>query len=301
MKMPVPAWSRIPCLPLLLLLVGCHSSPSPSGRGGQAVHAFAAQGVIEKIALDHRQVTIHHDTIPDYMIEMTMDFPVDDPGELNDLVPGDKITFTLNVNQDSDWVSHIQRVGHIDAARANSMPMNDNASGKFKPGDLLPDSELIAEDGRTIHLSAFRGKVVALTFFFTRCPLPDYCPRMNGNFSATRDLLLADPKAPANWEFLSISFDSDFDHPALLSSYGGFYRHNNADRWLFAAAPPATLAELASPLGLVVMRQDSNISHNLRTVVVDPQGRLYHQFNDNLWTPQQLATTMIKAASTASH
>ena len=137
---------------------------------------------------------------------------------------------------------------------------------------------------------------MALTFFFTRCPLPNYCPLMNRNFAQTRKLLLANPKAPANWEFLSISFDPEFDQPGVLSSYAGFYRDNNADRWLFAAAPPATLAQLAPPLGLVVMRQDSNISHNLRTVVVDPQGRLYRQFNDNLWTPQQLAEAIRDAS-----
>jgi protein SCO1/2 len=280
--------------PLLLLLTGCHSSKESSANGNQLSHAFAAQGVIEKIAPDRQQVTIHHDTIPGYMIEMTMDFPVDDADELKGFIPGDKITFTLNVNQDRDWVSNIHRIGHTNAVMR---PMDDSEAGKLKPGDMLPDGELIAEDGRHVHLSDFRDKVVALTFFFTRCPLPNYCPLMNRNFFETRNLLLADPKAPANWEFLSISFDSDFDQPSTLSSYGGFYRHNNADRWLFAAAPPATLAKLAPPLGLVIMRQDSNISHNLRTIVVDPKGRLYRQFNDNLWTPHQLATAMIEAAA----
>jgi hypothetical protein len=119
---------------------------------------------------------------------------------------------------------------------------------------------------------------------------------MNRNFARTRDLLLSNPKGATNWEFLSISFDSDFDQPSTLTGYGGFYRHNNADRWLFAAAPPATLAQIAPPLGLVIMRQDSNISHNLRTVVVDSQGRLFRQFDDNLWTPQQLADAMQEAA-----
>ena len=225
-----------------------------------------------------------------------MDFPVHDAGQLDHLVPGDKITFTLNVDQDNDWVGDIHRVGHVDPDRSGAKPMGGSGSPKLKPGDTLPDGELIAEDGRHIRLADFRGKAVALTFFFTRCPLPTYCPLMNRNFSLARTLLLADPKAPANWEFLSISFDADFDQPRALSSYGSFYRQGNADRWLFAAAPPATLAKVASPLGLVVMRQGSNISHNLRTVVIDPQGRLYCQFNDNLWTPRQLADAILAAA-----
>jgi protein SCO1/2 len=174
--------------------------------------------------------------------------------------------------------------------------MTDSNASQFKPGDVLPDGELIAEDGRHVHLSDFRGRVVALTFFFTRCPLPNYCPLMNRNFSQARKLLSANPKAPANWEFLSISFDSDFDQPAMLSNYAEYYRDDNADRWLFAAAPPATLRELALPLGLVITRQDANISHNLCTVVLDPQGRLYRQFDDNLWTPRQLADAILDAS-----
>jgi protein SCO1/2 len=285
---------------VLLLLTGCHSAKQSPDNINEASHVFAAQGVIENIASDRRQITIHHDTIPDYMIEMTMDFPVDDAGELKGLVPGDKITFSLNVNQDRDWVSNLHRIGHINLPKT-AAPSATGDADQLMPGDMLPDGELIAEDGRHIHLSDFRGKVVALTFFFTRCPLPNYCPLMNRNFSKARDLLLTDPKAPANWEFLSISFDPDFDQPSTLSSYGGFYRHNNADRWLFAAAPPATLAKLAPPLGLVVMRQGNNISHNLRTVVVDPKGRLYRQFNDNLWTPEQLAKTIVEASKTSSN
>ena len=141
---------------------------------------------------------------------------------------------------------------------------------------------------------------MAFTFFFTRCPLPTYCPLMNRNFAQTRKLLLATPNTPINWQFLSISFDPDFDHPDVLAYYGNFYRGGNADRWLFASAPPDSLAALGSRLGLMVMRQDSNITHNLRTVVVDPQGRLYRQFNDNQWTPRQLVDAMLEAAKLPS-
>ena len=139
-----------------------------------------------------------------------MDFPVDDSDELKDLGPGDKITFTLNVTQDRDWVSNIRRIGHTNSSMTGTMTMDDTGVPKLKPGDTVPDGELIAEDGRHIHLSDFRGKAVALTFFFTRCPLPNYCPLMNRNFSQTRDSLLADSTGPTNWEFLSISFDSEF-------------------------------------------------------------------------------------------
>jgi protein SCO1/2 len=231
------SWSHL-CLPALLLLAGCRATPPPASAPEQTSHAFAARGVIEQIAPDHHQVTIHHETIPGYMMEMTMDFPVNDTAELDGLTPGDKITFTLHVSQDRDWVSDLHRIGHADAASTNAMSMSmpmDNGAPQLKPGDPMPDGELIAEDGRHIHLSDFRGKVVALTFFFTRCPLPNYCPLMNSNFAKARSQLLADAKAPANWELLSISFDADFDTPEVLHSYAEFYRQHNPDRWLFAA------------------------------------------------------------------
>jgi protein SCO1/2 len=166
---------------------------------------------------------------------------------------------------------------------------------------LLPDYELIAETGKAIRFSEFHGKAVAFTFIFTRCPLPDYCPRMGNNFAKTRELILATTNAPTNWQFLSISFDPDFDKPAVLSSYANIYRNDNADRWLFAAAPMSSLAQLAPRLDLMVNREASgSISHNLRTVVLDPQGRIHRQFDGNLWTPAQLADAVIEAANVRS-
>jgi protein SCO1/2 len=291
---------RQPLLGLLLLLVttGCHSEKPTSPASDRTPHSYPAQGVIEQIAPDHHQVTIHHQDIPGYMMEMTMDFPVYDSGELAGLSPGDEITFTLVVDQDRDWVENLHRIGQAapPSTNAMSMPMPDVATTRIKPGEEMPDVALIAENGRSIHFSDFRGKVVAFTFFFTRCPLPTYCPLMNRNFAAARQLLLATPHGPTNWQFLSISFDAAFDNSETLSSYAGFYRGNNADRWLFASASPATLAVLAPAVGLMIMGQDGAISHNLRTVVLDPRGRLYRQFNDNLWTPRQLTEAMVQAA-----
>ena len=260
---------RVLFLPLLLLVAGCHSSTPPTGGSNAGAHAFAAMGVIKGISPGRQQVTIHHDTIPGYMIEMTMGFPVEHASDLDGLVPGDKVIFTLNVTADRDWVSNLHRIGHIDPGVPNAA--TDDTPPTLKPGDLMPDGDLLAEDGRTIHLADFRGKAVALTFFFTRCPLPTYCPLMNRNFALARERLLAAPHGPQNWQFLSISFDSDFDKAA-------------------------TLAVLAPSVGLVVMRQESNISHNLRTIVIDPQGRFYCHFNDNFWTPQQLADALSEAA-----
>jgi protein SCO1/2 len=272
-----------------------------AGAEDSSTKSYPARGVVEGIAPDLRQVTIHHQAIPDYMMEMTMDFPVKDTNALSGISPGDKITFTLVVGKDDEWVENIRRAGSSGETITNKITMPMGATNKtmaeLKPGDLLPDCALTMEDGSVIHFSDVRGKAVAFTFFYSRCPLPDYCPRMNKNFFEARSILQADTNAPANWQFISISFDPGFDTPETLARYANYYRGADTNRWLFAIAPTNALAQLAPQLDLMVMRDGENImSHNLRTVVLDPQGKISHQFDGNQWTPQQLADAMRQAA-----
>jgi protein SCO1/2 len=258
--------------------------------------SYAASGIMEKISDERHTATIHNDEIPGYMAEMTMDFPVRDTNELNGVSPGDIITFTVVVNKTDSWIQNVKRTGKTAPVATNDMQAVSEAPADLGPGDMLPDGSLTAEDGRQIHFSDFKGKAVAFTFFYTRCPLPNFCPLMNRNFAAARDLISSTTNAPTNWEFLSISFDPATDTPAMLGSYAGLFRGENPGHWLFAAATTNTLARLAPALDLMVVREDNSITHNLRTVVLDPQGRIYHQFDGNQWTPRELADAILAAA-----
>jgi len=234
------------------------------------------------------------------MPAMTMAFNVRDTNELAGLAAADTVRFVLTTTGDTHWIHGIVKVtgpaNAVSPAGAKSAP--PNRVPELKPGDALPDSDLVSEDGRPLRFSDFRGKALAFTFFFTRCPLPDYCPRMSNNFAKARELMLAKTGAATNWQFLSVSFDPDFDRPEILSAYANAYRAGNADRWRFAAAPTKTLVELAPQLDLMIRRDpDGGISHNLRTVVLDPQGRIARQLDGNDWTPQQLADALLEAAS----
>ena len=282
---------------LLILAAFGNSISAAPNAGDPDPRSYAARGVVEQIASDRGAVKIHHQTIPGYMMEMTMDFSVQNTNELKDISPGDQITFTLVVTEKDDWVENIHRVGRAAEITTNAMPMLHAMNSELKPGDILPDYELTAEDGKRIHFTDFRGKVLAFTFFYSRCPLPNYCPLMSNNFRETRKLLLATANAPTNWQFLSISFDPDFDTPEVLSNYGSVYRGDDADRWLFASASVKTLANLAPNLDLMIMRENGNImEHGLRTVVLDAQGRIFRQLDGNKWTPQELADAMLEAA-----
>ena len=288
----------------LALIVATLTLASPrlvcsAGAASATNQVHTTQGLVREIDLDRHKAVIRHEAIPGYMPAMTMEFNVRDTNELSGIAVGDTVTFRLTVSEETHWIDQLSKVASATNSDSVVKPqITPSQIAELKPGDFLPDYELIGESGKTVRFSEFRGKVVAFTFIFTRCPLPDYCPRMGSNFAKARELMLANTYAPTNWQFLSISFDPNFDKPAVLSSYANFYRKDNADRWLFAAAPISSLVQLAPRLDLMVNREaGGSISHNLRTVVLDTQGRIYGQFDGNQWTPSELAQALVDAAA----
>jgi protein SCO1/2 len=276
-------------------LAACNLAAA-SDEGRSVTKTYDAHGVVRQITADHRKATIQHDAITGYMSAMTMEFNVKDTNELNGIAPSDEITFKLVVGENDSWIEGVHFVAHEIEDVTNNTFIFHVPTAELKDGDLLPDCTFMSENGNTIHISDFRGKALAFTFFYSRCPLPDYCVRMSKNFSETRKLLQA-TNAPDNWQLLSISFDPAFDSPEMLSSYANAYRNGNTNRWLFAAASTNTLSGLAPRLDLMIMRDGDNImSHNLRTVVLDPQGKIFRQLDGNEWTPQALADAILQAA-----
>jgi protein SCO1/2 len=285
---------------LLAVLAGCHQeSPAPATAPAPqtpVARTYDAHGVIQAISTNLQSATIKHAAISNYMGAMTMDFPVRDTNELNGLAVNDEIDFKLRVADDDDWIENLRFVAHHISDVTNDTVVFHVPSAQLKPGDTLPDSGFTDENGKTFHFSDFHGQAVAFTFFYTTCPLPDYCPRMNKNFYSARKILLADTNSPKNWQLLSISFDSEFDKPEMLAGYGNFYRGGDTDRWLFAVASTNTLTELAPKVDLHFWRDSGSITHNLRTVVLDGNRKLYMQFDGNGWTPEDLAKAIAEAA-----
>ncbi len=277
-----------------LAVAGCKPNSTAPVRSAPTNQTFAVRGVIQQIPADHRRVNIKHEKIPDYMAAMTMDFSVRDTNLLVGFAPGDEISFTLVVTADDDWIENLQRTGKVGAV--SGPPGWRAVEPELAVGDLLPDYEFTSEIGRMVKFSDFRGRAVAFTFIFTSCPLPEFCPRMNRHLAEARKILVAETGAPPNWQFLSISFDSSFDTPQILANYAGIYRGENADRWLFAVASTNTLASLAPKVDLNFWREGGSITHNLRTVVLDGQGKIFKQFDGNDWTAAELAEAVRGAA-----
>jgi protein SCO1/2 len=268
-------------LPLGLLVVAavaCAVRPEP--------HRFQLTGQVVALQPSQRTVTVRHQDIPGFMPAMTMPFKVQDAGMLGRLAPGDLVTATLVVLEDDAYLAAIERTGHADlpppaAAAAPAVEL-------MKPGDALPDAELIDQDGRPFKLSSLTGSAVVVTFIYTRCPLPNFCPLMNRNFAAIqRGIALGRLRGV---RLLSISFDPAFDTPAVLKAHATAVGADPAV-WTFLTGDAATIESLGARLGLAVMREaddPASITHNLRTAVFDRQGKLKTIYNGNEWTPPEI-------------
>jgi protein SCO1/2 len=284
-------------LALLTFLPGCKPDSQSGSAEASRPRTFEVRGTLREISSDHRLATIQHSEIPGYMSAMTMPFNVKVPHEIEGIETGSDIIFKLVVDTNTHWIEDIHFAGSSIAKTTNApvAPLGYDLP-QLELGQLVPDGELLGENGKPVHFADYRGKALAFTFFFSRCPLPDYCPRMARNFLQAREALLA-AAAPTNWQFLSISFDPGFDDPEVLTAYGNYARGGtNTDRWLFASMPANVLASLAPKLGLKVVPDGESISHNLRTVVLDPQGGIFWQANGNSWTPEELTGVISQAA-----
>jgi protein SCO1/2 len=279
--------------------LGCQKNGDHTPGGTRAdgfstnVTAYEVRGVFQEFRKGGWAAIIEHEDIPGYMEAMTMMLDVKDTNELAGLTPGDAITFRMLVTDSDGWIDRVKKTGRSTVSLTNAaLPATADAP-ELLPGALLPDCTLTNQDGRSIRLSDFKGQAIAFTFFFTRCPFPVYCPRMSANFAAVQRELLAN--APStDWHLVSISFDPEFDKPPVLRSYGQGYGQQPA-HWTFATGRADEIRKFGAGFGLMFRRTDTSIDHNIRTVVVDPAGKVHKVFYDNEWKPAELADEIRKA------
>lgn len=313
-------WKIIACLLAAGGFVSCSPQPpAPSAAPIQAppaaepsVPATAAdrlppgtqvyfvKGVVEEIKPGRREVIVKHEEIPGYMEAMTMPFDVRNPNELALVKPGDKILFRMLVTQKEGWIDRVTVLESYSMGKPPTRPTMRIARNvdPLELGDPVPDYPFVDEQGLPVSLRQFKGKAVALTFFFTRCPFPNFCPRMSGNFHETCRKLKSLPNAPSNWHLLSISFDVEFDTVQILRQYARNYQ-SDPQHWSFLTGALIDVDAFTEQLGLVFSREEGsfNFNHTLRTAVIDTRGRLQHVFVGNEWKPEELVEQILKAAA----
>ncbi len=163
-------------------------------------------------------------------------------------------------------------------------------------GDVLPEYHLTNHLGQWISTEQFKGQAVAITFIFTRCPLPNFCPRMSSNFEEVQRQLLTAHPAFTNWHLLTISFDPEFDTPVILKAYAERF-HADPAHWSFVTGKPSDIAAIAGQFGEVFSKDETGlINHNLRTIVLDTAGRIKNIYIGNAWKPEELIQEMTAAA-----
>lgn len=288
---------------LLLLggIISCgqKSAPpasAPSEKANGSVRVFTVRGLIVELPAGGSNVVIKHEAIPDYMPAMRMPFDVKNAKELTGLKTGESVQFRLNVSTNDSWIDQIRRLN----VSPVEMPSRETLSpgrevDPLALGQPVPEYHLTNELGQAVSLSQFRGQAVALTFIFTRCPLPNFCPRMSSNFSEVQRKMQARGGGETNWHLFSVSFDPEHDTPAVLQSYAGRYQHDPA-RWSFLTGDPVEIGALAQQVGQVFWWEQGTISHNLRTLVIDQSGKLQKIFPGNTWTSDEMVEELVKAA-----
>lgn len=299
----------LPGFILGLFALGCGCSPAQSPPGSPAtpnipaaasITNYTVRGVVVGLDENGKSVKVKHEEIPGYMMAMTMPFEARPTNELTGLMRGDQIEFRMRVTETDGWIDQIRILGTTKTEPTNAV--NDIKVipdvPELKAGDLVPNYTYTNELGRVIHLADYRGQALAITFIFTRCPFPTFCPRMTEQFGKVSKLLKSAPDAPANWRLLSLSFDPDFDTPATLQAYGRRHQYDPA-RWSLATGSFNQIERLTGHFGLYFGRNVSiaQQNHNLRTVVLDTRGRVHEVFIGNEWTAEELATSLRAAAS----
>ena len=229
-----------------------------------------------------------HDEVKGFMDAMTMWFNIRDPKLLDGIGPGDLISATLVLTAEDSYLTGLRKTGARPPGTASAPP--PEPAELLPVGAALPDISFTDESGKPRALSWYRGRYTLLTFIYTRCPLPDYCPRMNAHFAAIQRGLKAEPRLGANVRLLSVSFDPAFDTPARLAAKA---REMGADPglWHFVTAPRERVDEFGGKLGLSVVREGadgSNITHNLRTALLDRDGKLARTYNGKEWVPEEV-------------
>jgi protein SCO1 len=262
--------------------------------GCSRVQKYELRGQVLVVDPARQELTIKHGDIRGFMPGMTMPFKVRDTRLLDGATPGDLVTATLVVEDSAAYLSTVQVTGHGPLSETPPAARMDI----MEPGALVPDVRLIDESGATRSLADWRGRVLAVTFIYTRCPVPDFCPRMDQNFAAVQRAVLSDAGLRDKVSLLSVSFDPQFDTSAVLAAHA---RRVGADArvWRFATGEADTIAQLAGRFGVSVMREGddaTSVVHNLRTAIIKPDGTLATILNGNDWTPAALLDAARRAS-----
>ncbi|MDX1545948.1 MAG: SCO family protein [Rhodothermales bacterium] len=275
------------------------SSPCASRRGLAAFLAllflvaactpqrsYQVRGRIAGFGDDGRTLLVEHEDVPGFMPAMVMPFTVGDTTMLDAFEVGDAVAFRLVLVPDSSWITDLRALPDSAVAAHPAASVDplfaESTSPLLAPGDAAPAFTLIDQDGDTLTAGSYAGQALLVTFIYTRCPLPEFCPRLSRQFATLQPQLRA--RYGDAVQLLSVSFDPTHDTPAVLRDYAGRYT-DRLDTWTFATGTEADVAALAEPLGVFFSPTGADFDHNLATVLIGPDGRIAQLWRGTHWSP----------------
>jgi protein SCO1/2 len=287
---------------LAVALAGCHTGHQNASatEASPSFKIYKLRGKVVSTNSTSGEVILDHEAIPGFMDAMIMPYKLKDASIVSELHPGDVITADLLVSQDADADVVLDHIVVVAQGKPDYKPAV--VYHVPAPGDQVPDFALRNQDGHEIHIKQFRGKELLITFIYTRCPLPNFCPRVTHNFAAIEKQLSTDPALYAGTHLLSVSFDPEHDTPARLRAYGVQYIGSDAKtafvHWDFGVPQKPILAEMARYFDLgMTAGPDDSITHTLSTTLVGRDGKVVRFYPGNDWTPEQVVADVKQAAN----
>jgi protein SCO1/2 len=280
--------SRTYCIALIIALL---FTLSCRRRASGPEERYPIKGKVVSVDKRGSTVSIAHEDIPGLMDAMTMAFDLKDRRLLDQLAPGDRVQATLVV------AGLRSRLEDVVVTRETVDPSSLGKAETWvepKPGDEVPDFKLIDQNGKRLSFHQYRGLAVVLTFIYTRCPLPDYCPLMTDNFAQIAKALKSEPESNPRTQLLSITLDPEYDTPKVLREYAA--RHSEGpDQWDYATGTKDEVKQIATYFGIQYWREGDQVIHGLRTAIVGPDGKLVRLYRGNEWKPDEILTELRNA------
>jgi protein SCO1/2 len=264
---------------------------------------YPLKGKVLALDIFDRELTIAHEEILDYMEAMTMSFRMPEAKgmlarfrgmRLEHLRRGDVVTATLAVKANESWIENVQVVRY---EPPQDLPIP--VAKESRVGEPVIDVVLQDQDGKPLRLADYRGHVLALTFIYTRCPLPDFCPRIMKNFQDLENAIEADPDLRTRARLLSVSFDVEFDGPEVLNAYGSAFVKDRGQgrfaRWKLATGTKEAIDRLGRFFGLVFFPEGGGFAHSMVTVIIGPEGKLVKELSGSDWFLEDAHAAMREA------
>jgi len=274
-----------------------------SRRPPSGARTFALAGQVQSITPDRQEAMVKHGEIKGLMPAMTMPYRFKNKGDLDALKPGDLIDGTLVIETNDAFLTDVKKTGEapIEKPPAETLVTSstlDKAKQLLKPGDTIPDGDFVDQNNRRASMKEFRGSTVVLTFIYTRCPLPTFCPMMDRHFVTLQEHMKSDPTL-RKVHLVTISFDPTRDTPAVLRAHA---KELMADlrTWTFLTGKPQAIDDFSAKFGVFVVRNpndDRDITHNLRTAVIGPDGVVKKIYTGNEWTPDDILADLKPTAN----